>query len=101
MTSRYSVPSKGAIKLVKKNDTWVPKKQGRKTTLQVHGYTIGSTLGEGAFAKVKIAKSKKHNSNVAIKVIDKRKAPKDYIYKFLPREIHIMHRLNHPNVVSC
>lgn len=100
MTTRYSVPSKGTIKLVKKHDAWVPQKQGRKTTLEVHGYAIISTLGEGAFAKVKLAKSKKHNCNVAIKVIDKRKAPKDYIYKFLPREIQIMHRLNHPNVVS-
>lgn len=100
MTSKYSVPGKGAIKLVKKNDTWVPKKQRRKTTLEVHGYTVLDNIGEGAFAKVKLAKSSKHNKNVAIKVIDKRKAPKDYIYKFLPREIQIMHRLNHPNVVS-
>jgi serine kinase len=100
MASKYSVPGKGGIKLVKKNESWIPQRERRKTTLEVHGYTISRNLGEGAFAKVKLAKSKKHNRNVAIKIIDKRKAPKDYISKFLPREIHIMHRLNHPNVVS-
>lgn len=100
MASKYSVPGKGGIKLVKKNASWVPHREKRKTTLEVHGYTLLRDLGEGAFAKVKMAKSKKHNRNVAIKIIDKRKAPKDYICKFLPREIHIMHRLNHPNIVS-
>ncbi|EDO47961.1 predicted protein, partial [Nematostella vectensis] len=70
------------------------------TTLELHGYTVMRNLGEGAFAKVKLAKSKKHNCHVAIKIIDKRKAPKDYIYKFLPREIRVMHKLNHPNVIQ-
>ena len=100
MACKYSVSGKGGIRLVKKNDSWLPQREKRKTTLEVHGYTVVKNLGEGAFAKVKLAKSKKHNRNVAIKIIDKRKAPKDYICKFLPREIHIMHRLNHPNIVS-
>ncbi|KAJ7350962.1 hypothetical protein OS493_037580 [Desmophyllum pertusum] len=58
------------------------------------------TLGEGAYAKVKLAESKKHNCQVAVKVINKRRAPKDFLKKFLPREVHLMHRLSHPNVIK-
>jgi hypothetical protein len=38
-------------------------------------------------------------SNVAIKIISKRRAPADYIEKFLPREINIVKILKHPNLV--
>lgn len=88
------------ISLVKKNESWVPKKEQQIAAIEKHGYTLGKTLGEGAYAKVKLADSKKHNCKVAIKVINKRRAPKDFLKKFLPREVHLMHRLNHPNVVS-
>ena len=91
---------KSNISLVKKNDSWVPKKEQQISAIEKHGYTLTKTLGEGAYAKVKLADSKKHNCQVAVKVINKRRAPKDFLKKFLPREVHLMHRLNHPNVVS-
>ena len=91
---------KSNISLVKKNDSWVPKKEQQVSAIEKHGYTLTKTLGEGAYAKVKLADSKKHNCQVAVKVINKRRAPKDFLKKFLPREVHLMHRLNHPNVVS-
>lgn len=37
---------------------------------------------------------------VAAKIIHKGKAPKDYVRKFLPREMRILEELEHPNVVS-
>jgi len=85
---------------MKKNESWVPRKEQQITVIEKHGYTLGKTLGEGAYAKVKLADSKKHNCKVAIKIINKRRAPKDFLNKFLPREVQLMHRLNHPNVVS-
>jgi len=91
---------KSNISLIKKNDSWVPKKEQQLSIIEKHGYTLIKTLGEGAYAKVKLADSKKHNCRVAVKVINKRRAPKDFLKKFLPREVHLMHRLNHPNVVS-
>lgn len=91
---------KSNISLVKKNDSWVPKREQQISAIEKHGYTLKKTLGEGAYAKVKLADSKKHNCQVAVKVINKRRAPKDFLKKFLPREVHLMHRLDHPNVVS-
>ena len=37
---------------------------------------------------------------VAVKIVNKRKAPKDYLKKFLPREIEVLQRLDHPHCVS-
>lgn len=91
---------KSNISLVKKNESWVPRKEQQLSAIERHGYTLTKTLGEGAYAKVKLAHSKKHNCQVAVKIVNKRRAPKDFLKKFLPREVHLMHRLNHPNVVS-
>lgn len=88
-----------AITLVQKKGALVPHRSERKSTLEVNGYTLGKLLGEGAYAKVKLAISTKHNCNVAIKVINKRRASKEYLAKFLPREIQVLQRLKHPYVV--
>jgi serine/threonine protein kinase len=40
---------------------------------RVGKYEIGKLLGEGTFAKVKLAKNKETGESVAIKVIDKEK----------------------------
>jgi len=73
--------------------------QGRQTVLEAHGYRIIRSLGHGSYATVKLAFSEKHQSNVAIKIISKRRAPKDYIDKFLPREISIVKMLKHHHLV--
>lgn len=68
--------------------------------LKKRGYITGSTLGEGSYAKVKSAYSENLNKKVALKIINRRKAPKDFQQKFLPRELEVMKALNHPNVVQ-
>ena len=92
--------NQSAITLVQKKGTLVPQKSERKSTLEAKGYTLGKTLGEGAYAKVKLAISSKQNNHVAIKIINKRRASKEYLSKFLPREIQVLQRLKHPYVVS-
>lgn len=69
--------------------------------LRRRGYTVtaGSTLGEGSYAKVKCAYSEKLGKNVALKIINRRKAPKDFQTKFLPRELEVMKATHHPNLV--
>ncbi|XP_060582113.1 serine/threonine-protein kinase MARK1-like isoform X2 [Ruditapes philippinarum] len=68
-----------------------------------HGYRIEKTIGEGAYAKVKLAEAlpsklarlpdmdshidHEGNLKVAIKVIEAKNVPKEFVQKFLPREL--------------
>ena len=65
-----------------------------------HGYILGKTLESGSYAKVKSARSVKLNKEVAIKIISKKSAPKDFIKKFLPQEIKVMRRFEHKKCVK-
>ncbi|KAK6467450.1 testis-specific serine/threonine-protein kinase 6 [Huso huso] len=64
------------------------------------GYKLGGTIGEGSYSKVKLAKSKKYREKVAIKIVDRRRAPPDFVTKFLPRELAILKGLRHPHIVQ-
>lgn len=57
-------------------------------------------MGEGSYAKVKSAYSERLKSNVAVKIIDRKKAPTDFLEKFLPREIEILAMLNHRYIIK-
>lgn len=61
---------------------------------------MGINLGEGSYAKVKSAYSERLKFNVAVKIIDRKKAPTDFLEKFLPREIEILIMLNHRSIVK-
>lgn len=69
--------------------------------LKKRGYSLGTLVGEGSYAKVKCAYSDKNKKRVAIKVINRKRAPKDFRDKFLPRELEIHTTLEHPNIVKC
>lgn len=64
------------------------------------GYTLGTVIGEGSYAKVKSAYSEKMQKRVAMKIINRKKAPKDFREKFLPRELKILKHVNHPNCIK-
>jgi len=68
--------------------------------LRRRGFNVGATLGEGSYAKVKCAFWNEINRRVAIKIINKKKAPKDFQTRFLPRELDIMKRVKHPNIIE-
>lgn len=70
-----------------------------QSVLESHGFAVIETVGHGSYAAVKSAFSNKHSCKVAIKVVSKRKAPEDYLIKFLPREIQVVKLLKHPNLV--
>ncbi|KAM6962609.1 testis-specific serine/threonine-protein kinase 6 [Aplochiton taeniatus] len=63
------------------------------------GYKVGVTIGEGSYSKVKLAISQKHNSQVAIKIVDRKKAPHDFVNKFLPRELTLLRAVRHEHIV--
>ncbi|KFO27719.1 testis-specific serine/threonine-protein kinase 1 [Fukomys damarensis] len=68
--------------------------------LRRRGYIMGVSLGEGSYAKVKSAYSERLKINVAIKIIDRKKVPNDFLEKFLPQELRILTILNHGSVIK-
>ncbi|XP_027111949.1 CBL-interacting serine/threonine-protein kinase 12-like [Coffea arabica] len=63
-------------------------------------YEIGKLLGHGTFAKVYHARNVKTNENVAIKIIDKERVLKIGLIAHIKREISILRRVRHPNIVQ-
>lgn len=62
-------------------------------------YQLCRTIGEGTFAKVKLAKNTTNAQNVAIKIIDKQMIITNNLMYQVQREIRTMKLLNHPNIV--
>ncbi|CAH1420465.1 unnamed protein product [Lactuca virosa] len=62
-------------------------------------YEVGRLLGYGAFAKVYHARDVQTEKSVAIKVINKQRILKGGLAANVKREISIMRRLRHPNIV--
>ncbi|XP_033365261.1 testis-specific serine/threonine-protein kinase 1-like [Bombus vosnesenskii] len=84
--------------------TSLSQTSSEEAVLLARGYKFLKKLGEGAYAKVYLAEYKpesdpERNSTLACKVIDTGLAPKDFVRKFLPRELDILVKLNHPHVV--
>ncbi|KAK8703473.1 hypothetical protein V6N13_047132 [Hibiscus sabdariffa] len=63
-------------------------------------YEVGKLLGRGAFAKVYQARNLKTGETVAIKTMSKRKVLQGKLMAHVKREIAIMRRLHHPNIVK-
>lgn len=68
--------------------------------LKKKGYSLGETLGEGSYGKVKAAYSHRLKCKVAIKIIDKKKISQNVLEKFLPREMEALMRLHHPSIIK-
>lgn len=66
----------------------------------VGNYELLQTIGEGAFAKVKIGIHRLTNQKFAIKIIDKTKFPDEYSMKNIHREAQILRTLDHPNIIK-
>nr|XP_058957175.1 testis-specific serine/threonine-protein kinase 4-like [Pocillopora verrucosa] len=73
---------------------------GVTALLERYGYQLGDILGKGSYAVVRKAYSRRHKRYVAVKIICKKKAPEDFLSKFLPREIKVLKKLQHPHVLS-
>ncbi|KAI4462600.1 serine/threonine kinase [Holotrichia oblita] len=71
--------------------------------LSSRGYRLYKKLGEGSYAKVYLTDYKNpkdgKTAQLACKIIDVSKAPKDFVKKFLPRELDILIKLNHPHII--
>lgn len=68
--------------------------------LHEQGYDLIGDIGEGAYSKVKLFYSHALKQTVAIKIINRQQAPRDFVKNFLPRELEILQKVKHPNIVS-
>ncbi|KAI3466747.1 hypothetical protein Pfo_023410 [Paulownia fortunei] len=77
----------------------VPK-QKEMQGLLLGRYEIGKLVGHGTFAKVYHARNVRTGESVAIKVIDKERILKVGLIAHIKREISILRRVRHPNIVQ-
>ncbi|CAK8537942.1 unnamed protein product [Lathyrus sativus] len=76
-----------------------PPSTAEATTALFGKYELGKLLGCGAFAKVYHARNIENGQSVAVKVINKKKINAIGLAGNVKREISIMSRLRHPNIV--
>jgi 5'-AMP-activated protein kinase catalytic alpha subunit len=69
------------------------------TGAAVSHYAVGKTIGEGTFGKVKKGIHKLTGVPVAIKILEKNKIVDLADVERVKREIHILIRIDHPNVI--
>ncbi len=63
-------------------------------------YRFGKVLGQGAYAVVKEAQHKETGYNVAVKVYDKYKLIDDQRKKSVIKEIKLLKKMHHENIVA-
>lgn len=63
-------------------------------------YMIGKTIGEGTFGKVKIAIHLPTGEKVAVKMLEKSKIKEPADIRRVNREIKILKKVRHPNVIQ-
>ncbi|CAN1196888.1 CBL-interacting protein kinase 2 [Linum perenne] len=74
--------------------------ENKGSNVLMERYEVGKLLGQGNFAKVHHARDLKSGQSVAIKVIDKEKALKAGLTDNIKREISVMRRVKHMNVLQ-
>ena len=73
-------------------------KLGLETEPKISDFNIIKQIDKGTFGKVYLVEHKETKVNFALKIIDKLKNCSEMIY--FRREIEVMYRLNHPNIVK-
>ncbi|XP_077292750.1 testis-specific serine/threonine-protein kinase 1-like [Arctopsyche grandis] len=75
-----------------------------ETALSNKSIRLLKKIGEGTYAKVYLARykdgEKNQDTELACKIIDTSNAPQDFVKKFLPRELDIIVKLNHPHIIN-
>ena len=67
---------------------------------KISNYEIGKVIGRGAYATVKICKNKITQEKFAMKIYEKKILSDNIKKKCISREIEILKKLNHPNIVK-
>ena len=75
-------------------------KQGLEPEPKITDFTITKELGAGSFGHVYLVTHKKTKVNYAIKAIDKRNKTNIEEKPYFRREVEVMYKIHHPNVVK-
>lgn len=72
--------------------------------LERRGYQFGTKIGKGSYGQVVRAEFTEpdtgHHMNLACKYVNKKKAPKDFLVKFFPRELELLTKVSHPSIIG-
>ena len=63
-------------------------------------YTLGKSIGEGTFGKVKLGHHSLTNEKVAVKILEKERIKDVSDVERVAREIHILKLIRHPNIIQ-
>ena len=66
----------------------------------LEAYSIGKQIGQGAYASVKLVQHKATQSCYALKVYEKYKLTDPMKKKAVQREIAVLKRVDHPNIIK-
>ena len=77
-----------------------PSVASNKKDRDIGDYTIGKTIGEGTFGKVKLGYHNMTNEKVAIKILEKKRIIDVADIERVSREIHILKLIRHPNIIQ-
>lgn len=66
----------------------------------IGNYRIEKTIGEGTFGKVKLGVHIPSEEQVAIKILEKERIQDKEDLNRIAREINILKKLNHPNIIK-
>ena len=75
-------------------------KQGLEPEPKITDFTITKELGAGSFGHVYLVTHKKTKASYAIKAIDKRNKTNIEEKPYFRRELEVMYKIHHPNVVK-
>jgi len=84
----------------KRPKTYENKLKTNKEYYQIGGYLIKNNLGEGTFGKVKLGIYLQTGEKFAVKIIDKKKLIEKNDQIHLKRELDLLQKLNHINIIS-
>lgn len=70
-----------------------------KNAVSIDQFEMMKDLGKGSYAIVKLANERRTGKKVAIKVYEKFKLSDPNKFKNIRREINILSKMNHPNII--
>ncbi|KAG5844834.1 hypothetical protein ANANG_G00167250 [Anguilla anguilla] len=91
--NRFNIPAPGRVAVQPSASESAPQ-------FSIRNFDIGRPLGKGKFGNVYLAREKKLNFLVALKVLFKSQMEKEGVEHQLRREIEIQSHLKHPNILA-